>query len=330
MATYETASTETGTTAAGELPDRDPARPLAASAPLYQPILGEDGQPCAVCDAPLASDQRYCLRCGTRRAEARLPFEELLREPRVRERERELLGASAAPALPPPWYLSPFAGLAGLAALALIGLGILVGTLLDDPAAPPRPIVQKPPVVNITNTGGAPAAPGGAASAFVGDWPEGQDGWTVQLKTLLKDGTLPDAVSAAKDDVAAKGAPDVGALDSDSYPSLDPGSYVIYSGVFDSRKQAARAARKLSKDYPGAKPVKVSGGAGAAGGGTATDKAPAKTESKSALRKKERLTPEQYQRQQRKPQPIKLKSQGKAPKKDNKKPGGGSGATEIG
>jgi len=181
--------------------------------------------------------------------------------------------------------------------------------------------------------GGAPAAP---ATTFVGDWPEGEDGWTVELKTLPKEGTIPDAVSAAKTDVTGQGAPDVGALDSDLYPSLDPGAYVIYSGIFDSRKQAARAARKLKKDFPDARAVEVSGSSaggtrsGASGSGTADDDAPAKEQSKSELKKKESLSPEEYQQEQKKKQPTKLKSQGAPPKKDKKKPGGGSGATEIG
>jgi hypothetical protein len=43
-----------------------------------QPLFGADGEPCATCGAPLAADQRYCLSCGTRRAEARLPFLDVL------------------------------------------------------------------------------------------------------------------------------------------------------------------------------------------------------------------------------------------------------------
>jgi hypothetical protein len=34
------------------------------------PVTANDGQPCANCRAPLAGDQRYCLQCGTRRADA--------------------------------------------------------------------------------------------------------------------------------------------------------------------------------------------------------------------------------------------------------------------
>ena len=41
---------------------------------LNPPTLGEHGQPCASCGAPLAADQRYCLNCGEPRAEPRVDY----------------------------------------------------------------------------------------------------------------------------------------------------------------------------------------------------------------------------------------------------------------
>ena len=38
--------------------------------------LGEEGEVCSSCGSPLAIDQRYCLNCGTARAEPRLDFHE--------------------------------------------------------------------------------------------------------------------------------------------------------------------------------------------------------------------------------------------------------------
>ena len=64
----------------------------------------------------------------------------------------------------------------------------------------------------------------------------------MQLQTLPKDGTR--RRGGAGGEVATRqsqGAPDVGALDSDDFSSLDPGNYVIYSGVFDA--QAGRRRR---------------------------------------------------------------------------------------
>jgi hypothetical protein len=82
----------------------------------------------------------------------------------------------------------------------------------------------------------------------------------------------------------------VGALDSDAYPSPDPGSYLVYSGVFSTRKQAAAAAKQLRKSFPDAQAVKVAATAGGASGAP-VDKEPAKTQSKEELKKKESLTP---------------------------------------
>ncbi len=43
-----------------------------------RPALGEQGEPCRSCGAPLAEDQRYCLNCGRRRADQRVDYESLL------------------------------------------------------------------------------------------------------------------------------------------------------------------------------------------------------------------------------------------------------------
>ena len=41
-------------------------------------VLGEHGEPCRACGAPLAADQRYCLNCGQRRGEPRVEYREHL------------------------------------------------------------------------------------------------------------------------------------------------------------------------------------------------------------------------------------------------------------
>ena len=62
---------------------------------------------------------------------------------------------------------------------------------------------------------------------------------------LPKATTQPDAVALAKTAATGKGAAAVGALDSDAYPSLTAGSYVVYSGIHDSRKAATAALDTL-------------------------------------------------------------------------------------
>ena len=90
------------------------------------------------------------------------------------------------------------------------------------------------------------------------EWPEGKNGWTVELGSLPKDGTTAADVEATKQDLTDKGATDVGVLDSDLYASLPAGNYVIYSGVFDSKGDADAALKNLGGDFPDATVVEVS------------------------------------------------------------------------
>src|SRR6185436_19575859 len=96
------------------------------------------------------------------------------------------------------------------------------------------------------------------AATFIPDWQVGQNGWTVQLKTLPKDGTTPEAVAAAKTEATGQGVAEVGALDSDAFPSLDGGNYVIYSGVKTTKKDAEDALSGIQANFPDAKVVEVS------------------------------------------------------------------------
>jgi hypothetical protein len=289
---------------------------------IAAPALGGQGEPCARCGSPLASDQRYCLECGLRRADARIPFREVL-EARIRREAGadplRVSGGAAPPAVNRP-VSTVYAG-AGVAVLGLaLALGILIGSAGDDQ---PRQVAAAPPQVI---TVAAPAAGQPVAQEFTGDWPEGTDGYTVQLRTLPKDGTDVSAVQAAKSEAQGQGATAVGALDSDDFASLDAGNYVIYSGVSTTRKQAKKDLRGLKADFPGAKVVKVS----ASGGGLAakgdkdalSGKKKEATVGKDQLKDLQGLSPDEYEKKAKK-LPDTTKLPGKAPPKDDKKPGGG-------
>lgn len=163
--------------------------------------LGGHGEGCARCGSPLASDQRYCLKCGLRRADARIPFREVL-EARIRreagpDRVRASAGVGPSAAHRP---VSPLYAGAGVAALGLaLALGILIGSAGDDQ---PRQVAAAPPqVISVA----APASGQPVAPEFTGDWPKGTDGYTVQLRTLPKDGTEVSAVQAAKSEAQGRG-----------------------------------------------------------------------------------------------------------------------------
>jgi hypothetical protein len=130
---------------------------------LNRPLLGEPNASCRTCRAPLAEDQRYCLQCGTRRAEARLPFLDILSR-----------RGGAAPAAvtetttvqqrgPAGWLhrmSSSSAAIAGVACLLLaLGIGVLIGGLGDDGNSN----ASTPQVISVG--GAAPAAAPAAASS---------------------------------------------------------------------------------------------------------------------------------------------------------------------
>jgi hypothetical protein len=287
---------------------------------LYVPRLARETEPCAHCGALLASDQRYCLSCGERRADTRVPF--------------PTATAPAAPPPPPParprrdglpdWAMSALFGLAGAAALAL---GILAGVLIaggDDGSAPvaatATPVSTATPSATATTT---PPPVATVAATFTPDWAAGTTGWTVQLKTLPKDGTTPDAIAAAKAEVSGQGAADVGALDADSFPTLDGGNYVVYSGVYTTKADAENALSGLQANFPDAKVVEVNTAA-------ATPTPTPEKKSKAELEQKEKTqTPEDAQKNIRKA-PSEVESEGTPPPADDKAPGAGSDAVEIG
>lgn len=315
----------------------DHPEPATQELPPPAPALGAEGALCRACGTPLAVDQRYCLECGTRRGEARVPFAALpgaaaAQGAAVPEPLPAVEVARAAPlGFARAWTPMTGAIVAG-AVGAAFGIGILIGVVSADPPPAPRVAAARAPVVNVTVPGGG----GGGTSApvsFAPDWPSGTDGYTVQLSTLPKDGTTPDQVAAAKSDATAKGTPDVGALDSDEYGSLDPGDYVIYSGVYDTRKEAKAALRDVRGDFADASVVHVSAGdsdsSGSGSGSSKDKKAKGKTVSKKELEAKQKLTPEQFQKQSKKLD--KVTSEGKPPPIDkSKKPGGGGKAKTFG
>ena len=292
---------------------------MSTTTPFNAPILGSEGDSCRNCASPLAPDQRYCLECGARRGDTRVPFGRPL-APAAAD-PASPTAAVAAPARGSEWTPLTAIGLVAVIALILLA-GILVGQGLgggDDGAAQ---------VVTVGGSGGGGSTAGGTeTAAFESDWPQGKDGYTVELGSLDKASASAADVQSAKDDAAGKGAPDVGALDSDDYASLPGGTYVVYSGVYDSKGAATKALGKLEGDFPDARVAKVSteaaadsGGGGGGGGGTPVDD--------QALQELDNATGDAYVEQSKK-LPDETAVEGEPPPKDNKAPGGGGDALEI-
>jgi hypothetical protein len=122
---------------------------------LNRPLLGEPNAPCRTCGAPLAADQRYCLQCGTRRAEARLPFLDILarQAPAAAVAETTTVQTRKGPIGRLGGLSTNAAAVAGVACLLLaLGVGVLIGGI-GDPANAGQPAPQI-----ITIPGNAPAA----------------------------------------------------------------------------------------------------------------------------------------------------------------------------
>jgi hypothetical protein len=130
----------------------------------------QSGDQCASCRAPLAADQRYCLECGQRRGDPRLPFMDAV----------VLMDAVQRPAQAPPpppkkkrSGISPNAALiAGVGTLLLaLGIGVLIGRSGHQEVAQ---TAAAPQIIKVGGTGGEGTATasngktttgGGAANA---------------------------------------------------------------------------------------------------------------------------------------------------------------------
>ena len=119
----------------------------------------------------------------------------------------------------------------------------------------------------------------------------------------------------------------VGVLASDDFASLPPGKYVVYSGVYGTRKEAAAALKPLKSKFPQAKVVEVSDSGATASSGNFAGKKKATLNQKD-LENLNNLSGNDYEKQSRK-LPTTTVLPGKPPPADGKAPGGGGGGTVI-
>jgi hypothetical protein len=132
-------------------------------------MFGPAREPCATCGNLLAADQRYCLSCGTRRGDARLPFLDILRGPDTQlvPFGQPLPMGSVGGAIPPRDN-SP-AGLARanvglIAGVGVLLLAMLIGVLIGSNFNSSDNVVQASPKPQVIQVAGA-AAPAAAAAS---------------------------------------------------------------------------------------------------------------------------------------------------------------------
>jgi len=193
---------------------------------------------CPRCDERLSAEQEWCLNCGA-------AVSTRIAEPRGWRAPIAVVGVLLALALA--------AVILAIVELAGPAEGVQEVAQTPTPAATPAPPAATPaPSAEGTATPAPSASPEaeGGSTAPAGDlaeWPEGRTAWTVVLNSS---GTREDAERIGKE-LAGKGVPDVGVLDSDDFESLGPDSFVVFSGEYPDRARAEEALA-LVKDRAGA------------------------------------------------------------------------------
>jgi hypothetical protein len=220
---------------------------------------------CPRCGAPHDPLQEYCLECGLR----------LVRLPRERY-TRTIVWSRESPI----WLWTALAALllVALTAGAIVALAatdddkdagpgassatgptvppITIDTLPDTTLPIPPPTTTVATTTGLTTTTQSTTTTGSTTTGStttpntIISWPAGTDGWTVILRsTPTSDGRGP-ADSAAQQAINA-GLRQVGVLNSSDYDSLNPGYYVTFTGVYDTRDQALAALPNArSKGFP--------------------------------------------------------------------------------
>jgi hypothetical protein len=234
-------------------PDTQHAAPTAEELPPA--AQASETLSCPNCGAPADEGQLMCLECGSRLA----------------------LGYQR----PPSWRL-PAAVIGVVLLIAAIGVAIALAGVTGDankttaaaptaPAAPSQaapadtpPTASTPTPAPTTSTATpAPADSGAGAStatpaptpaptdASTG-WPPGKSAFTVVLASMTTKAEAEDKLAKAK----AAGISGAAILQSDDFPTLNPGYWVVFDGQYDSVDQAQtqaasdRGKGEFSDAYP--------------------------------------------------------------------------------
>jgi hypothetical protein len=236
------------------LKSNTPPTPVAEELAATEEPDSEEPVPrvCSQCESPLDADQLYCLECGA--------------------------PTDIAPRITPPTKFGALI-VAGLIGLGLVGGGVAFAVLQDgdsesdetgsavtsvdttagdiatevptttdgglppDPAAPTTnddgvfedPATQEPAGTDVAPTDVATSA-----------WPAGTSAWTVFLSSVTDGAAALDAQQRAE----AAGV-EAGLLYSSDHEGLNPGYWVVYSGIFDTRAEAVNHADDLRPVSPG-------------------------------------------------------------------------------
>ncbi len=203
---------------------------------------------CLRCGAPLGEDQDWCLNCGT------------------------AVGTRVAPT---PRWRGPVALVGSLLAALALALALALVELSGDPQpvattqptpapaataiptpAPtavagttptPTPLPGATPSPTPSPANGAtplPSATPSTTGSAIAQWPAGRTAYTV---VIASNPSRAQAEQRARKE-ASQGGGEVGVLHSDDYSSLRKGYWVVFSGQYPSRQQAADAAQSRGSE----------------------------------------------------------------------------------
>ena len=125
--------------------------------------------------------------------------------------------------------------------IALLAVGAVFFALQQVESDAEREAAEPAEVVSTSN---------GRKGSKVAEWPAGKSAYTVVLAQAANETIARTQATAALDaDVPA------GVLESDLYPTLEPGTWVVFAGRFEPSDDAAAAAdRYAAAGFPAAEP----------------------------------------------------------------------------
>ena len=99
---------------------------------------------------------------------------------------------------------------------------------------------------------GGTVTPDDSTGSSSGDWPAGTSGWTAIVSSVRNEASA----RAAASKLQSQGEPG-GVLFSTDHPPLNPGYWVVFSGVYTTKTEALSHARSLLAKWPGAYPRQI-------------------------------------------------------------------------
>jgi zinc-ribbon domain len=226
--------------------------------PEGEPLPPSGPPRCPHCGAEHEIDQEYCLECGQRLHALGAPGQTIVR--------RELWSRDS-----PAWLWATLLALL-LVALVAGAIAAIAATRDDERRGGGRPIVTTGPgttetvdtftdtspltvpttgagttetilpettltVPTLTTTTTPTATTTTTPTGSIRSWPAGKDGYTIVLSST-ETSRGRDPAERRANDAIAQGLPHVGILNSSDYLTLNPGYYVVFTGVYDTIGQA--------------------------------------------------------------------------------------------